>query len=137
LPGTYCVGETELSDPDRFTAAVFVESDEQKIANARRIWDASTSQLTLAREYLGSRGINDITPYEERVIRVKYGTERIVFRSSKPDMMVCAMRDVVTDQLTAVHRTYFDEDWNPIIGEDGKKMRRSYGVMSRPLAVPP
>lgn len=129
--------KTKLSDPDRFTAAVFVESDEQKIANARRIWDTSTAKLTLAREYLGGRGITDIAPYEERVIKVKYGPSRFVMRSEKPDMMVCAMRDVRTDQITAVHRTYFDDDWRPIIGEDGKKMRRSYGVMNRPLAVPP
>ena len=120
----------QAKNPEMAAASVYARSTEERIAIARQVWEASTSELTLAREYLAGRGIQDIVPYEGRVIRVKYGTKYIRLHSGKPDLMVCAMRDVVTDEITAVHQTFFDEDWQPIIEDNGRKMRRTLGVMN-------
>jgi len=121
----------KAKNPEMAAASVYARSTEERIAIARQVWEASTSELTLAREYLAGRGIQDIAPYERRVIRVKYGTKYIRLHSGKPDLMVCAMRDAATDEITAVHRTFFDEDWHPIIEDDGSKMRLTLGVMNQ------
>jgi hypothetical protein len=107
-------------------AAIAGKSNEERLQLAGWLWKGADAPLDMARDYLERRAITIAPRYAGRVIRCRWGGWG---EKGHPDTMVCAMRDVLTDELRAVHTTPFDEDWNVILDTDGKKARRTIGLM--------
>ncbi len=117
------IGLANARDPAPSRATVHARSDAERIKWARELWNSAKSDFGLAKEYLEGRGITCAARFARRVIRVRWAA-----KGYRHDAMICAMRDVLTNEFKAAHVTPFDKDWEPILDANGKKARRTPGL---------
>ena len=104
-------GNRQLRLANRKLASDFPnEHDQQRKQWALKIWEQSVNPLgTLAERYLAEhRGLELPPELAGRVIRFHGSLKYDDF--TRLPAMVCAMRNIATGELTAIHRTFLDRD---------------------------